>query len=98
MSKCFADYYDHMTATEIIEAIDATYKTRQKRKLLKMRYIDGLPYKRILAMTDKDYPLYMGGRIEERRIERLRRMCRSFERKASRWLNAREAENATNQL
>lgn len=92
MSKRFIDYYDHMTATEIIEVIEATYKTRQKRKLLKMRYIDGLPYRRILALTDKDYPLYMGGEIEKRRIERLRRMCIRFEKMASRWLNARKAE------
>ena len=95
MSKRFIDYYDHMTATEIFEVIEATYKTRKKRKLLQMRYIDSLPYRMILARTDKDYPYYMGGRIEKRKIEWLRRMCIRFEDKASKWLNEREKKNET---
>ena len=93
MSKRFIDYYDHMTATEIIEVIEATYKTKQKRKLLKMRYIDGLPFRKILEKIDKEYPFYEGGRIEERNIFRLRDMCIRFENKASKWLNEREKKN-----
>lgn len=93
MNKRFIDYYDHMSATEITEVINAVYKTREKRKLLRMRYIDGLPLKKILEKTDKEYPIYVGGRIEERRIYRLRDMCIRFEDKASKWLNEREKKN-----
>ena len=93
MSKRFIDYYDHMSATEITEVINAVYKTEERRNLLRMRYIDGLTLKKILEKTDKDYPLYVGGRIEKRKILWLRNMCIRFEDEASRWLNKREKKN-----
>ena len=89
MSKSFADYYDHMTADEIIETINTVYKTKQNREALMMRYVDGCTYKRILKAIDKNYPIYEGSAFEIRKVEQLKRMFRRFERKASEWLNSK---------
>ena len=89
MGKLFFEYYDHMTSDEIVETINAVYKTKQNREALTMRYVDGLSYKRILKAIDKNYPIYEGSAFEIRKVEQLKRMFRRFERKASEWLNSK---------